>query len=296
MVNKIEDIDDYLPLSINDNYCISKNGNVYSYYTNKILKQRNNKKGYPSVHLTINGKGISKVVHRLVAKTFIPNPYNLPQVNHIDGNKENNSVENLEWCTNEYNMRHSWEMGLREPLKGNEIGTSKLLEHEVIEIYESEENSYNLSKKHNISISSVNLIRSDKIWKHVTENKTKGRQPLNNFRNNKFSLEEVCDIYEQDGKNKDIAYAYNVPESTIKSIRNGNSYKDITKNLKKGKNTNRLTKDEVEYIYLTKDSVNQIKSKISVSESTISGIKNSKSYKNITKYLNKEDNNGLYKL
>lgn len=296
MVNKIEDIDDYLPLSINDNYCISKNGNVYSYYTNKILKQRNNKKGYPSVYLTINGKGVSKVVHRLVAKTFIPNPYNLPQVNHIDGNKENNSVENLEWCTNEYNMRHSWEMGLRKPLKGDEIGTSKLLEHEVTEIYESEENSYKLSKKYNISTSSVNLIRSDKIWTHVTENKTKGIQPLNNFRNNKFSLEEICDIYEQDGKNKDIANVYNVPESTIKSIRNGNSYKDITRNLKKGKNTNRLTKDEVRYIYLTDDSVKQIKNKISVSESTISGIKNNKSYKNITKYLNKENNNELHKL
>lgn len=88
----------------------------------------------------------------------------------------------------------------------------------------------------------------------------------------------------------------NVPESTIKSIRNGNSYKDITRNLKKGKNTNRLTKDEVKYIYLTDDSVKQIKNKISVSESTISGIKNNKSYKNITKYLNKENNNGLHKL
>lgn len=285
MVNYIEDINDYTPLSINNNYSINKKGDIYSYYTNKILEQRNNKKGYPTVYLTINGKGISKVVHRLVAQTFIPNPNNLPQVNHINGNKENNSVENLEWCTNEYNMRHSWELGLRKPLKGNEIGTSKLLEHEVIDIYESEENSYKLSEKYNVSTSLINLIRSDKVWSHVTKSKTKGRQPLNNLRNNKFSLEEVCDIYEEDGKNKDIAKEYNVPESTIKSIRNGNSYKDITKNLKKGKNTNRLTKDEVKYIYLTEDSVKQIRNKISVSESTISGIKNNKSYKNITKYL-----------
>ena len=296
MINKIKDIDDYVPLSINNNYYINKKGDIYSYYTNRILKQRNSKKGYPSVHLTINGEGVSKVVHRLVAKTFIPNPDNLPQVNHIDGNKENNSVENLEWCTNEYNMRHSWELGLRKPLKGNEIGTSKLLEHEVIDIYGSEENSYKLSEKYNVSTSLINLIRSDKVWSHVTKSKTKGRHPLNNLRNNKFSLEEVCDIYEKDGKNKDIAKEYNVSESTIKSIRNGNSYKDITKNLKKGKNTNRLTKDEVKYIYLTDDSVKQIKNKISVSESTISGIKNNKSYKNITKYLNKENNNGLHKL
>lgn len=285
MVNEIKNINEYIPLSINNNYSINKKGDVYSYYTNKILEQRNNKKGYPTIYLTINGKGISKVVHRLVAQTFIPNPNNLPQVNHIDGNKENNSVENLEWCTNEYNMRHSWELGLRKPLKGNEIGTSKLLEHEVIGIYESEDNSYKLSEKYNVSTSLINLIRSDKVWSHVTKSKTKGIQPLNNLRNNKFSLEEVCDIYEKDGKNKDIAKEYSVSESTIKSIRNGNSYKDITKNLKKGKNTNRLTKDEVKYIYLTEDSVKQIRNKISVSESTISGIKNNKSYKNITKYL-----------
>lgn len=286
---ELEDvIDDYIPLSINNNYHISRKGDIYSYYTNRMLKQRNNKKGYPSIYLTINGKGTTLVVHRLVAQTFIPNPENLPQVNHIDGNKENNSVENLEWCTNEYNMKHSWEIGLRESLKGTDIGTSKLLEHEVIEIYESEESSYKLSKKYNVSTSAINLIRSDEIWSHITEDKIKGVQPLNNFRNNIFSLEEVRDIYEQDGKNKDIASVYNVPESTIRSIRNGNSYENITKNLKKGKNTNRLTKDEVEYIYLTNDSAKDIRNNISVSESTISGIRNNKSYTNITKYLNKE--------
>lgn len=294
-MKEIGDINDYVPLDINNNYRINKKGDIYSYYTNKILKQRNSKKGYPSVRLIINGKGTTKVVHRLVAQTFIPNPDNHPQVNHIDGNKENNSVENLEWCTNDYNMKHSWEIGLRKSLKGEEIGTSKLLKHEVVEIYESKESSYELAKKYDINISTVNLIRSGKTWSHITKDKTKGDQPLNNFRNNKFSMKEVRDIYEQDGKNKDIANMYNVPESTIKSIRNGNSYKNITRNLKKGKNTNRLTKEEVEYIYLTNDNIEQIRNKVKVSKSTISQIKNNKSYKDIIKYLKKENNNGLHK-
>ena len=169
MVNKIEDIDDYLPLSINDNYCISKNGNVYSYYTNKILKQRNNKKGYPSVYLTINGKGISKVVHRLVAKTFIPNPYNLPQVNHIDGDKTNNNVNNLEWCTNQENHNHKMKNGFNVSLKGEKSGRSKLTEKQAIDIYTSKEPYKNLMEKYNVSKSTISSIRGGRNWNYITK-------------------------------------------------------------------------------------------------------------------------------
>lgn len=74
-----------------------------------INKSRGN---YVSVSLKKDGKELREYVHRIVAKTFIPNPNNLPEVNHKDGNKQNNNVENLEWCTGIDNKKHAWETGL----------------------------------------------------------------------------------------------------------------------------------------------------------------------------------------
>ena len=80
----------------------------------QLLKPGKTKKGYLQVVLTKEFKTKPCRVHRLVAQAFIPNPNNLPQVNHIDGNKENNNVSNLEWVSNYDNMQHSIKTGLRD--------------------------------------------------------------------------------------------------------------------------------------------------------------------------------------
>lgn len=76
-----------------------------------ILKQWLNKRGYLRVAFRKDSKLVNKPVHRLVAQTFIPNPDNLPQVNHKDCNPQNNSVSNLEWCTHEYNIEYREKYG-----------------------------------------------------------------------------------------------------------------------------------------------------------------------------------------
>lgn len=78
----------------------------------RILKQGTSHKGYPIAYLSKNAKSKTVRIHRLVAKAFIPNPDNKPQINHIDGDKTNNNVSNLEWVTNSENQLHAYEMGL----------------------------------------------------------------------------------------------------------------------------------------------------------------------------------------
>ena len=90
------------------NYCVSNIGQVFSMHTNKMLKPNISRNGYVYVVLSDGGKLTTKKIHRLVAEAFIPNPNNLPQVNHVDGNKSNNAAINLEWVTAKENVEHFW--------------------------------------------------------------------------------------------------------------------------------------------------------------------------------------------
>lgn len=96
-------------------YQVSTQGNVKSLRRNgNFLKPRKDHKGYMNVALTWKCKSKHFKVHRLVALAFIPNPENKRTVNHIDGNKENNNLENLEWATHSENIIHANKIGLRK--------------------------------------------------------------------------------------------------------------------------------------------------------------------------------------
>ena len=119
-----------------DDYIIDTDGNIFNLKLNRLIVPNINKKGYYSV--TLNNNTLRKYfkVHRLVAMTFLPNPDNKPQVNHIDGNKANNSLSNLEWVTGSENVRHAVESGLRD--KAHEkarIDNQKMVLHKPTGIF-----------------------------------------------------------------------------------------------------------------------------------------------------------------
>ena len=125
MTEEWKDIEGYEGL-----YQVSNLGRVKSLGNGKsnrckciIMKTTINHKGYPMIRLCKDGVGKGFSVHRLVAQAFIPNPNNLPQVNHKDEVKTNNYVNNLEWCTNEYNHNY----GTRnERVRQKQIGNPKM--------------------------------------------------------------------------------------------------------------------------------------------------------------------------
>lgn len=112
------------------NYEISNNGKVRNIKSKLIKKYATTHNGYFRVQLLNYSGGKCFMVHRLVAEAFIPNPNNLPQVNHIDGNKQNNSVENLEWCTCSYNINEAFKMGLCKTSK-NHYRSKKVIQYDL---------------------------------------------------------------------------------------------------------------------------------------------------------------------
>ena len=110
MENEVwKDIDGYEGL-----YQVSNLGRVKSLKNKKILKYSKNYKGYCQINLYKNGKRKKYCIHRLVALGYVNNILNKEQVNHIDGNKENNCVYNLEWVTCSENNKHAYKIGLNK--------------------------------------------------------------------------------------------------------------------------------------------------------------------------------------
>ena len=98
-------------------YYVTPQGDVVNAKGKTLAPTINKKTGYKTVSLWRNNIGSSKTIHRLVALTYLTNPNNLPEVNHIDGNKLNNHVDNLEWVTRSENMIHAYAIGLAKQTK-----------------------------------------------------------------------------------------------------------------------------------------------------------------------------------
>lgn len=109
------------PIKGFDNYLVSDAGHVLNRKTGRFLKPRTNNRGYVVYCLSKKGKHYYFLAHRLVAEAFIPNPNNLPEVNHKDEDKSHNYDDNLEWCTRKYNTKYGTAHSRMKSTQGHPI-------------------------------------------------------------------------------------------------------------------------------------------------------------------------------
>ena len=150
-------------------YAITSCGRVWSYKREKFLKPRLDKHGYPRITLSHNGEIKTFLIHQLVAEAYIPNPDHLQEINHKDEIKTHSYVNNLEWCTHEYNVNY----GTR-----NQRASAALMGHEgvckriyCLELNETFKSLKEASTKYNIDQGTISKCCSGK-------RKTAGKHPI----------------------------------------------------------------------------------------------------------------------
>lgn len=157
-------------------YFVDENGTIYSVHrqgnTGDPLKHTIKENGYERVTLRDDGKRSSRYVHRLVAEAFIPNPLNKPCINHKDGNKSNNSVDNLEWVTYSENMKHCFAHGMNHApcFYGEDSPVSKLKAKDVLdirELFSKGEKPSELAKRYNVTPEQISNVVKRIHWKTI---------------------------------------------------------------------------------------------------------------------------------
>lgn len=157
-------------------YQVSNLGKIKSLNYNRsgrpgIIKLCRSKKGYLRTTLWFGKNRKTMTVHRVVSLVFIDNPKDLKEVNHIDGDKENNAVQNLEWCTRGGNIKHAYKQGLRSAQGGNNAN-AKLKESDVLKIRgvfakEKTPTFKSIAQEYKVSPSTIKKVVTRQSWPQI---------------------------------------------------------------------------------------------------------------------------------
>lgn len=284
----------FKPVVINGmitNYDISNTGILRNRVTQHILKYSYDKDGYLGISLCFNGRQYRCFAHRLVAKAFIPNPENKPEVNHIDGNKTNNNVDNLEWVTRQENAIHAIQAGLYNP-RGESNARSIYTEAQIREACKLMEDPKNppryISKVTKVSRIVLYEIKKGVAWRHVSKDynfpKTDFVFGSNNVnsRYGDMQVHKVCKLIEDGLYPREIEKRTGVSADTVQKIKKKEIWKQISDlyefpdiDITKGENhamakyTSEQIREVCKLLETTSDSYQKIADKTGVRKDTV---------------------------
>ena len=273
-------------------YDISNRGAILrNRKTEKIINWFSDKDGYLRAKISVNNHRFTKGAHRLVAQAFIPNPENKTEINHIDGNKKNNDVDNLEWATRQENALHAIRIGLYNP-RGESNGHSRYTEAQIREACKLMEDPKNppryISKVTKVSRIVLYEIKKGVAWKHISKdynfpeiNYKFGSNNVN-IRYGDMQVHKVCKLLEDGLYPKEIEKLTGVSTDTVQKIRKKEIWKQISDfyefpdiDITKGENhalakyTSEQIREVCKLLETTSDSYQKIADKTGVHKDTV---------------------------
>lgn len=219
-------------------YAVTRDGQVYSLKSNRFLSLNMNHKGYPSVGLYDGTKVHTKLVHRLVALAFIPNPENKPTVNHKNGIKTDNSVENLEWMTYSEQIIHANASGLRDnseinrPRRGNPKNIDDETAHMICKLIMDNWRNKDIVEALGVDKGVVTNIRAGNSYLYISCEYDFNQLPGSKERINIEKVIKICEMLQEKKSYAEIRESLDVPSYTIASIKARKFWTTISQNYK----------------------------------------------------------------
>lgn len=212
----------YKPIPNYDNYLINENGTVVNTNTGKIIVSSLKHNGYMRIGLCKNGKQTGHMVHRLVMLVFVGPIPEGAQVNHIDGNKTNNSISNLEYVTPQQNMDHA-SKNLLLPI-GARNCNAKLTDRDILDIRKlsHSQNSCEIARRYDMNQATIYDIITGKTWKHVPMEQPPPVYQKGRGKPTKITEDDVRIIRTLQGQllQREIAQIYGITQSVVSLIWN----------------------------------------------------------------------------
>ena len=208
-------------------YSICSDGRCYSHHTNRFRACGVNNRGYLS-YILYDGNGTNKqyLVHRLVAEYFIPNPDNLPCVNHKDGNKANNDVSNLEWVSYLDNNIHAIETGLRVTDKNTDYETATKVISYIMDGWRLTD----IADALGLTKPQVRHFAYDEMFSNIREDFDWDNRPNKSATISDSKVIRICELLEEKTSIKDIAKLTGITERKISRIKSRETYRLISQN------------------------------------------------------------------